>query len=349
MNHELAVTYLGLELISPVIVGSCPLTMEPETVRQLISAGAGAIVLPSMLQEQILHARMKPLDPFAAIEQSGYQPQQDKYNGGTEKYLETIRLYKDTYRVPIIASINGTPSADWLDYAKEIESSGADALEINLASVIAGPDQTASQIESELCDMVKRVVQTISIPVAVKIGQRFTNVASIAKQFKDAGAAGMVLFTHQPHWDVSIERMNWTIRWELSPADSLGAILEGIVRVRAAGSDFSIAASGGVRTCEDAIKSMIAGADAVMLTSEIYREGPTVIRSIVDGITRYLELNHHETLGDFQHERPKLDIGSERLMRLEYVDPLTRSNQYYDPTPAPTQETCDLFGHKSVS
>ena len=317
MSGALAVNYLGLELTSPVVVGACPLTMETETVRQLVGAGAGAIVLPSMLQQQIVYRQMKVSDPLGANERSGYQPQQDKYNGGADDYLRSIASLKKTCSVPVIASINGVSKGDWLDYAKEIESAGADALEFNVQSAVFDPKITSDLIESKLCDAVVSVVERVSVPVAVKITQRYTNLASMASQFHDAGAKGITLFTHLPHWDVCPDRMHWTVSWELSPVDSLGGILEGIVRVCNANLGLSIAASGGVNTSEDATKSIIAGADVVMVTSAVYRDGPDVIRKIVDGVQRHLEINHYPTLRDFQQSRPNVNVGPDRTMRLE--------------------------------
>src|SRR6056297_2033470 len=288
MATELSVDYLGLKLSSPVIVGSCPLTISPEPVRQFVAAGAGAVALPSILQEQIVHRQLKSRDPIDAIERSGYQPRQDTYNGGADGYLTSICELKQQESIPIIASINGGSSGELLEYAKQIEASGADALELNWQPVITDPDEPAAHIELRLCELVHGLCANVSIPVAVKLNHRFTNLASIAHQLKDAGAKGIVLFTHVPRWDVSIDRMHWTVRWELSPIDSLGGILEGIVRARTNGLGISIAASGGVRTAEDAIKSMIAGADVVMVTSEVYRTGPEAIQNIVQGISQFL-------------------------------------------------------------
>ncbi|MEO8270877.1 MAG: hypothetical protein ABI557_14225 [Aureliella sp.] len=214
MSTGLSVTYMGMELQSPVIVGSCPLTSDPETVRQLIGAGVGAVVLPSMLQEQIVYRQLKNSDPLAAIDSSGYQPQHDKYNGGVEAYLRTIEHHKVNFRIPVFASLNGMGSGDWLDYAREIEAAGADALELNLQSVISESSESSDKIENELCENVQQVCASVAIPVAVKLGQRFTNLAGMAHKLQASGASGLVLFAHAPHWDVSVDRMHWTIRWE---------------------------------------------------------------------------------------------------------------------------------------
>ncbi|KAA5543057.1 dihydroorotate dehydrogenase-like protein [Roseiconus nitratireducens] len=346
MVELLKTRYLGLDLSSPIIVGSCPLTIESEAVRQMVGAGAGAIVLPSVLKEQIVHAKLKETDPLRAIEESGYQPQQDKYNGGVEHYLDTIRHLKSGQSVPVIASMNGGVTGDWIEYAKGIENAGADALELNWQPMLTSPGEPAASIEEKLCALVRDLTGMLQIPVAVKLSQRFTNLASVAHQLQHAGAAGLILFTHLPRWDVSVERMHWTCRWELSPLDSLGGILEGIVRARTGGLEIPIAASGGVRSAEHAIKAMIAGADAVMVTSEVYREGPDVIRKMVDGLTRFIENSRHDTLEHFLESRPEVELGPERLMRLEYVDPLTRSTHYPDPTPIPASDVGDASGHR---
>ncbi|MDZ4850982.1 MAG: dihydroorotate dehydrogenase-like protein [Pirellulaceae bacterium] len=347
MKTDITANYLGMELDSPVVVGACPITLEPETVRQLVCVGVGAIVLPSILQEQIVYAKMRPHSPIEAIESSGFRPQQDKYNGGPANYLQSIAQLKSNFNIPIIASISVASEGDWLDYTKQIATSGADALELNFQSVTSNPNDSADDIENKLCRIAQEVCASVSIPVAVKLSQRFTNIASIAKKMQAAGAAGLILFAHTPQWDVSIDQMHWTIRWELSPVNSLGAVLEGIVRARAGGLEVSIAASGGVRSSEDALKSMIAGADVVMITSEIYRKGPDAVRDITDGIQRYLASSLYDSLLSFQKARPSVSTISERLTRLEYVDPLTRSTRYDDPTPVAARARGDSFGHET--
>lgn len=351
MSAALTTIYLGLQLDSPVIVGSCPLTMEPEAVRQMADCGAGAIVLPSILQEQIEHLNLLKTDPLSAVDRTGYQPQHDKYNGGPENYLVRIQDLKSQTNIPIIASMNGSTDGDWIDFAKRIEASGADAIELNIPPVVDDPSRSSEQIESELCGFVQRVCGSVSIPVAVKLTGRFTNLARITRDLRTYGADGVVLFAHQPKWDVCLDRLHWTLRWTLTPIESIGATLEGIVRARAGGLDLSIAASGGIRTSEDAMKTLIAGADAVMVTSEIYRDGPDVIRSIVDGISRYIQCSPYDSIDSLRQSRPPMEIGPDRFKRLEYLDPLTRSETYADPTPvsAPgsAQESGDRFGHRS--
>ena len=339
MKDELAVQYLGFALKSPVIIGACPLSIEIETVRRLEEAGAGAVVLPSMLQEQITYRQMKLVDPLDALEYSGYQPQQDEYNGGPEDYLRTISRLKESVAVPIFASLNGVSDGGWLEYAKDIEAAGADALELNLQPTDCRPDQSANEIESHICEMAERVIGSVSIPVAVKLSQRYTNLASMIGQLQGVGARGVVLFSHLPYWDVCVDRMHWTIRWELSPPDALGRILEGLVRVGGVKFDLSIAASGSVTSGDDVIKAMIAGADATMVTSAIYRHGTDVVRKIVEGVRWRIETSPFSTLGEYMDALPPVERPSGMMNRLQYVDPLTRTSTILDPKAVSSRES----------
>lgn len=352
MSGELSVDYLGLGLLPPVAIGACPLTQEPETVRQLIQAGAEAIVLPSILQEQIVHRRMKTDDPLGALSHSGYQPQQDHYNGGADGYLQTIEELRKLLVVPVIASLNGSSEGEWFGFAKEVESAGAHAIQCNLQQVVYYELETSNDAKARMCDMVRRVRDQVEIPITAKISQRYTNLASMARQLTldDGDGAvcdGIVLFTHTPHWDVSVDRMHWTIHWELSAINSLGAILEGVVMARSTTPEASIAASGGLATSEDAVKAMIAGADVVMVTSAIYRHGPDAIRDMVNSISRHVESSHYRALREFLRDRPVEPVNEERFMRMEYVDPLTRSDTYFDPTPEVSPQTGDAYGHRT--
>lgn len=346
MTTELSTAYLGLKLETPIIVGACPLTLEPEKVRQMVDAGAGAVVLPSILQEQLDFARLKDQDPDGAVQRSGYQPQQDEFNGGPTAYLQTLAKLKDCCSVPVLANLSGTSRGSWLQFANEVEANGADAIELNWRSGVTGPTESSDHIESRLLDLVKDLRQRVTVPIAVKLTQHFTNLSAVASKLEKLGVDGLILFAHRPHWDVCVDRMQWNIRWELTPQQSLGAILEGIVHARTGAGKVSIAASGGIRTGEDAVKAMVAGADAVMIASEIYRAGPDAIRNILQGIRAFLDASRFQSLAEFLADRPAPDLCSDRLMHMEYVDPMIRSSDYPDPTPAPTHGRCDSFGHR---
>ncbi|TWU30563.1 dihydroorotate dehydrogenase-like protein [Novipirellula artificiosorum] len=346
MSSDLATTYLGMQLDSPVIVGACHLTIEPETVRQMVFAGAGAVVMPSMMQEQIVYQNLLDVDPDTAAQRSGYQPQQDNYNGGPTVYLDTIRELKAHTKVPIIGSLNGTSVGEWMSFATLIEAAGADAIELNFQPRISDPKQSAESIESEMCDMAHKVCESVTIPVAVKMSRRLTNLASCAHRIKNNGAQGVILFAHQPRWDIDIDRMQWTVRWELTPDDWISRTLEGIVRARSGGLGISIAASGGIRTSEDAIKAIIAGADVVMVTSEIFREGPDVIRKILSGLEQFMATKSYGSLKEFKQSRIPVETEASHWRQLEYLEPLTLSKQFVDRTPGMVHDTGDSFGHR---
>jgi dihydroorotate dehydrogenase (fumarate) len=346
MASRTACEYLGLPLRSPVVVGACPLTMDPEKLRQMIECGAGAVVLPSIFQEQLTPQAQMPLDPIQASELAAQDSRQLIYNGGPDQYVGSIQQIKRLSTVPVIASLNGYSDGPWLDFANQIATSGADALELNLQPVIADLQQTTEDIETEISKMIQRVCQSVTIPVAVKTTRHFTNVAQMMDRIRSAGAAGVVLFAHEVHWEIAIDRLAWTPRWELTPVDSVGATVAGIVAARKGTADLSVAASGGVRTAEDAIKTLIAGADVVMIASEIYRSGPSAINRIVQGVERYLDTHGFASLAEFRRARPAPHTRTQRLQRLDYLDPLTTSKNYHDPSPVVIPEqTGDRYGH----
>jgi dihydroorotate dehydrogenase (fumarate) len=314
--------------------------MEPEFLRQAIANGAGAVVFPSIFQEQIEGRDSDTPQPLSAN-----TVQQAQYNGGPELYLARLQEIKRLVSVPVIGSLHGYEGGNWLDFAKQIEAAGADALELNIQPVLAHPEQTSEELETLLCETVRSVCESVALPVAVKLTQYFTNVASMARRLQSAGAAGLVLFAHEAKWNVAIERLHWTTDWELTPVDSVAATVAGMLRARVNDLDLSIAASGGIRAAEDAIKAMIAGADVVMVTSEIYRAGPEAIRKIVDGLSRYLESGGFDSLAQFQQSRPLPEMRSQRMTRQDNIASLTRSAQYRDPTPVIEPQTGDRYGH----
>lgn len=344
---DLETSFMGLKMNSPVIAGSSPLNINPETIRMLVTAGVGAIVLPSILQEQLIYQSIVKSSPLNAIEQSGYAPQQDDYNGGPVQYLETIKKVKSAFSIPLIASIHGASPGEWLDYASKIQDAGADALEVNWQIGRCDPNESGDQIEARMLHWLSQIRARVTIPIAFKMNARFTNPASIAMRLQNEGINGLVLFAHHPRWDVDIDRLHWTIGWELTPTTSLGKTLEGIVETRSKNLHVPIAASGGVRTGEDAIKAMVAGAEVVMIVSELYRQGPNAVKDILAGIQRYLDSHQHSSIGAFRNSLPCFDHRPSFLMRAEIIDPLTSTSKYSDPTPVAKELSGDCFGHPS--
>lgn len=338
-NHDLATTFLGIELDSPVIVGSCPLTMEPETVRQLADAGAGAVVLPSLFPHQ--------LDPAAAT-RTPHAHLPGRRSGeeiNFERYIATIKQLKSLRRCPVFASISADAAGDWINQLPRLQAAGADAIELSWYLPLRESHQSSQQIEDRLCQLVETLCRAVSIPVAVKLSQRFTSLASVSRSIEAAGAAGVVLFTHTPHWDISIDRMDWRIRWELSPSGSLAGILEGILRARTGALTIPIAASGGVCCGEDAIKAMLAGAAVVMVASEIYRSGPAAIANIIAAASQYLARSSYDSLRSMQVARPSLPQYADLLLPPEYSDPRGASGRPEDSSRTQPSDAGNGFGH----
>ena len=254
---------------------------------------------------------------------------------------------KQEYSVPIIASLHGESTGPWLDYAMEIQQSGADAIELNWQTGRCDPNESGEHVEQRLLDWVSQVRSRVSIPIAFKMNHRFTNLAYTALRLQNAGVNGLVLFAHCTHWDVDNDRKCWTVGWELSPIGALSKTLEGLVETNTSGLNIPLAASGGVRTGEDVIKTMIAGADVAMVVSETYRRGADAIKEILSGVQRYLDNSQSQSLQSFMKSRPKSEDRPSHAMRSEIVDPLTVSTNFHDPTPMPIQLTGDRYGHPS--
>jgi len=342
MRPALEQLYLKLPLASPVIVGACPLTMQPEMVRQFCTAGVGAVVFPSIFQEQLERSPEFWDEPHPSQELA---PFEQSYNGGPDRYLETIRQVRQTIAVPIIASMNGYAAGSWLTFAKQLEASGADALELNFQPIATSPEQSAGELENQLCDMVHSVCQSVSLPVAVKVSRHHACPANIVHRLKQVGAAGVVLFAHEVKWRVDADRLQWTPHWELTPVDSTASTLSGLIQAQMGVAGISVAASGGIRTADDAIKMLIAGADVVMITSELYRSGPVAIQRVTQGLEHYLSQKGFVSLADLRQARPRIAQRTEPTVRSDYLNPLTQSERYPDPTPVPPQQTGDRFGH----
>lgn len=347
MRLDLSVDYLGLKLVSPVIVGSCPLTLDREAVRQFQLAGAGAVVLPSLFEEQVVHHLMQSgasVDkPEATAEQLGYRDCDDRYNGGPAAYLQAIADLKRTTGIPVIANLDGYTSGHWLSFAQQMQASGADALELSLHTDTSDPSRGAEAVERTLEECVRKVRAEVSIPVSVKLAPLFTSLGNLAWQLAEAGAAGMVLFRLQPRWEVNVDSLHATTRWSLSPAGHIDATIAGLIQARSGGPHISLAASGGISSAADMVKTALAGADAAMVTSEIYREGPEAVSRLTHELSVWLQEHRYASFGDLIRRRPQPRAITRQ--RLNYLQPLTEADAYEDPTPGVPPRSGDRWGH----
>jgi dihydroorotate dehydrogenase (fumarate) len=297
---DLSTTYLGFNLPNPLMPGASPLVDDLDTVKRLEDAGAAAIVMHSLFEEQItreqlghLHAVEMHEDSFA--EALSYFPQPQEYRLGPEAYLEQIRKIKAMVKVPVIASLNGTSPAGWLDYAKLIEQAGADALELNVYYLATQAWETSESVERRTLEAVRVVKGAIKIPVAVKLSPFYSALANLAKQLDEAGADALVLFNRFYQPDIDVEELEVVPSLQLSDSSELLlrlrwlAILSGHVKG-------SLACSGGVHSPLDAIKAVMAGAHAVQLVSALLKREPAYLQTVRTGMERWMEEHEYSSL-----------------------------------------------------
>lgn len=300
MNTNLETRYLGLVLKNPLVVSACPLTGDIDYLRKLEEAGAAAAVLPSLFEEQIEHDetelhRVLARQTESFAESLTYFPEMDDYNTGPSDYLHHLEQAKQVIGIPLIGSLNGTSQGGWIRYARLIEEAGADALELNIYIVSTDPNETAAQIEQRYLDLVAEVQQSISIPVAVKIGPYFSSLPNFARRLVEAGASGLVLFNRYLEPDIDLETLEVQPRLELSTRHEVRLPLRWIAILRDQ-LTVSLAATSGVHFSDDVVKVLLAGADVAMMASVLMRFGPSAISKLLDELRYWLEEREYESV-----------------------------------------------------
>ena len=300
MSVDLSTNYLGLKLRSPLVASAGPLTGEVDSLRALGDAGASAVVLPSLFQEQIEHesTQLQSLAEFQAdvsAEGLSYLPALDDYNTGPDEYLQLIRDAKEAVAVPVIASLNGTHLHGWTQYARKLEEAGADAIELNVYRVVTDESHSATQVEDEYAELVAAVCQTVTVPTAVKLGPQFTALPSFAKRLEGSGAAGLVLFNRFLYPDIDLEELTVNPRLALSTSSESLAVIRWIAILRDI-VKLSLAATSGVHNVEDAIKLLLVGADVTMMTSALLRRGPRYVQKMTDDLASWLESHDYDSV-----------------------------------------------------
>ncbi len=301
---DLTTTYLGLKLAHPLMAGSSPLSADLDKVRRLEDAGAAAIVMPSLFEEQITMEQAASLahedahaESFA--EATTYFPRPEGYRLGPDDYLALLAKVKAAVKVPVIASLNGVTRGGWLAYAKQMQQAGADALELNIYFVPTDPAVTGEQVEGTAVEMVQEIKKNVSIPVAVKLASFYSSLPHFAHRLETAGADGLVLFNRFYQPDIDVEELEVQRTLALSTSAELNlrlrwlAILSG--RLRA-----SLAVSGGVHDTADVVKAVMAGADAVQVVSALLQKGPTHLKALREGLVQWLEQHEYESLAQMR-------------------------------------------------
>ena len=330
---KLSTSYLGLKLRTPLVVSASPLSHEIDGIRRLEDAGASAVVLFSLFEEQLRedatrnqpqHSNVMPI----FTELPTYFPKAGEFHLGPAGYLTHIRRAKKAVKIPIIASLNCANVGTWTEYARQIEEAGADGIECNIYSIPTNPAVSSSDVEQVYLDILRAIKHAVKIPVAVKLGPFFTNMAYMARRLDECGMDGLVMFNpfYQP--DVDLKKM------ELAPSTLLATphdmrlpltwigILFG--RVRA-----SLAATSGIHTFEDVIKLLMVGANVTMLCSVLLENGLEQIRIIENGLRHWMSDNEYESVTQMQGTMSQL--------------------RYHDPSAMERGNTCEPFKVQGVT
>lgn len=310
---DLTSPFMGLALRNPLVVSASPLSRRLDTVRQLEEAGAAAIVLYSLFEEQITHESLE-LDHYLQVgahsyaESLTYFPDMESYNMGVEPYLEHLHQVKRATSIPIIGSLNGVSTGGWVEYARKMRDAGADALELNIYYVPADPKQTGAELEEMYITLARDVIGQLSIPVTVKLSPFFTSLPHLASQLSKAGARGLTLFNRFYQPDLDLEELAVKPSLELSTSSELRLPLRWIAmlygRVKA---DFALTT--GVHSATDAIKGVMAGASAVMMASELLAHGPARLGEILADMERWMEEREYDSIAQMRGSMSQRSIG----------------------------------------
>ncbi len=284
---------MGLKLKNPIIAGASPLTASFESIKRLEAAGAAAIVLHSIFEEQINHETHE-LDYFLFkgsedyAEALGYFPEVTLSNIESESYLDEIIKLKANTTIPIIASLNGVSKGGWINYAKKLQAAGVDAIELNITYIPTDIDTDAREIEMLYIDALKAVKENVTIPVSVKMNAVFSAPAQMAKKLVEAGAAGLVLFDRPVHVDINLEKLNSIQVINPSSSKDLSETLRWSA-ILYKKLDVSLCASTGIQTHEDILKAIMSGADAVQMAGALLKNGEGHIQTVLENLIAWME------------------------------------------------------------
>ena len=322
---DLSTTYMGLSLANPVIVSSCGLTGTVKGIRQCVEAGAGAVVVKSLFEEQIdadVDTQREHSELSSHPEAEEYIRQMGKHLGPSD-YLALIETVKRENQVPIIASVNCVSSEWWAEWARQLQLAGADALELNVAIMPRDPDVSSESIEKRYVGIVDAVRRNVSIPIAVKIGPYVTSLPSLARALAGAGAQALVLFNRFYQLDIDIDKLVPAPGYQFSTATEIYQPLRWI-SVLSCQVDCELAGSTGVHSGREAVKLLLAGAQVVQLCSTLYCNGLERLREILDELTGWMDGHEFGAIDEFRGRLAELtEQRPEAFERLQYIKALT--------------------------
>jgi dihydroorotate dehydrogenase (fumarate) len=333
---DLSTTYMGIPLKNPLILGASNLVTKPSVISQLEEAGIGAIVYKSLFEEQVQLESLQMIEEMGEYENRSAEMSRifpNLEHAGPKEHLMNLKKLKDQVKVPVIGSLNAIYEPTWVEYARELEKTGIDGLEINLYAIPGYFEISAQSVEEKQLETIKSVKQAVKIPVSVKISPFYTNTLNFIKKADEAGADAYVLFNRffQPEIDVDKEEYHYP--WELTnPQDHM-------LSLRYAGLlygnlDGSVCITRGLYTAEDVIRAILAGADAVQIVSTVYKNQPGVVTSILDGLNSWMDKKNYATLADFRGKLSRKNLKDPfTYQRAQYVDILAKSELIFKKYP----------------
>lgn len=325
---DITTKYMGMTLRSPLVVSASPLSEDVGNIIKMEDAGAGAVVLYSLFEEQIVQEQKEifyhtTAGTYSFAEALTYFPEPDEYRVGPDGYLELIRKAKESVNIPIIASLNGTTNGGWIDYAKKMQQAGADAIELNIYYIPTDMNLTSLDIENNYIEIIKHVKSAVSIPIAVKLSPFFTNMANMAKRIDETGADALVLFNrfYQPDIDLDILEVKPQIQLSHSSAARIPmrwiAILKGKIKA-------DLAATSGIQSADDVLKMLMAGANVTMLCSALFKNGIYHLNQVQKEIIEWMTEKEYESVQQMQGSMSQLNVADPTAFeRAQYMKALT--------------------------
>lgn len=306
MSVDLRTRYLGLELRSPIVASPSPLTGDPDAAVRIADSGIGALVLPSLFEEEILHDEIQLTRSLEAgseqfAEALDFFPTIDAFVGIGEQYLERLRTIRSRVDVPVIASLNAVTPGGWIRYARLMQEAGADAIELNLYHLAVDPTRSATEMEAADLQLIEAVRMAVTIPLAVKLSPYYSALAHFAHRVVERGADGLVLFNRFFQPDFDLDALEVVPRIELSRQTELRLPLRWLAILRPQlDATVSLAATSGIHTGTDAVKALMAGADVAMTTSALLRNGPTYVTTIEAELRSWMEEHEYVSVGELR-------------------------------------------------
>lgn len=326
---DLKTTYLGLKLKNPLVPSASPLSRNLDSMKRLEDAGASAIVMYSLFEEQIEHEAAE-LEHYLAYgshshaEALDYFPTPEEYNLGPEQYLELLHKAKQSLGIPVIGSLNGISTGGWIDYAQKMEQAAADAIELNIYYIPTDPALASEEIEERYINVLHAVKRTVRIPVAVKLSPYFSSLANLAARLDRAGANGLVLFNRFYQPDFDLEALEVKPDVTLSTSDALRlplrwiAILHGVVKT-------SLAGTSGIHASEDVIKMIMAGADVAMMCSALLKHGPKHITRVLEDLNKWMVEHEYLSIEQMKGSMSQASVADPSAFeRANYMKALNR-------------------------